>query len=192
MTTIDGQATRPTLDDVLPTLLLAFGADPGIRWLFPRADRFHAAFGELVRLAGGGQAATVDVIHGGAGVAVWSPPGTATDDEAYFELFTRYVDPTRQADVFAWGAQVGAHHPAEAHWYLVALGVDPHLQGQGLGSALLRRGLERCDRDGLPAYLESGNPRNRSVYERHGFEILGEILVADAPPVWPMLRRPKG
>ena len=47
------------------------------------------------------------------------------------------------------------------------------------------------DRDGLPAYLESSNPANISLYERHGFEVMGRIRVADSPVMTPMLRRPR-
>lgn len=190
-------ATQPaaTVDPgtAIPTLLLAFSADPVIRWLLPGTERYHAALGDFVLLAAGDAFGprTVDVAYGGAGVAVWARPGTVTDDNGYAELFTRHVDPTRQADVIAWGEQLGSHQPAEPHWHLVALGVDPHRQGQGFGTTLLRRGLERCDRDGLPAYLLSGNPRNRPLYERHGFEVVDEVQVADAPPLWPMLREPR-
>jgi hypothetical protein len=49
-------------------------------------------------------------------------------------------------------------------------------------------GLARADRDGLPAYLEASAPRNRALYERHGFEVVGEIQAGDSPPLWPMLR----
>jgi hypothetical protein len=42
-----------------------------------------------------------------------------------------------------------------------------------------------------PPYLESTNPRNLSLYLRHGFEILGTIRVGEAPPVVPMLRPPR-
>ncbi len=49
----------------------------------------------------------------------------------------------------------------------------------------------RADVDTLPAYLEASSPRNRALYERHGFEVTGEIQVADSPPLWPMLRRPR-
>jgi ribosomal protein S18 acetylase RimI-like enzyme len=64
-------------------------------------------------------------------------------------------------------------------------------QGQGHGEALMTFALERCDRDRVPAYLESSNPRNRSLYRRHGFEPLGEIQVGSSPPIVPMLRRMK-
>jgi ribosomal protein S18 acetylase RimI-like enzyme len=101
-----------------------------------------------------------------------------------------HLDPARLGDVFAWGEQVGQFHPTEPHWYLAQIAVTPGRQGRGHGSALLRSGLERCDRDGLPAYLESSSPRNRALYERHGFDVIDEVRVADSPPIWPMLRPP--
>jgi len=54
---------------------------------------------------------------------------------------------------------------------------------------LLQTAIARCDAEGLPAYLESTNPRNRPLYERHGFEAVGEIRIGDCPPIVPMLRR---
>lgn len=65
--------------------------------------------------------------------------------------------------------QMGQFHPEEPHWYLPTLGVDPIFQNCGQGSALLRKALKQCDEDGLTAYLESSNPRNIPLYERHGF-----------------------
>ena len=52
----------------------------------------------------------------------------------------------------------------------------------------MEQGLLRCDRDSIPAYLESSNPRNISLYERHGFEVLDTFQVGSTPPVSPMLR----
>ena len=68
--------------------------------------------------------------------------------------------------------------------------VDPTSQGRGYGSALLRYALEQIDRTGAPAYLESSNPRNVPLYERHGFKILGRVQAGSSPTVVPMLRRP--
>jgi GNAT superfamily N-acetyltransferase len=50
----------------------------------------------------------------------------------------------------------------EPHWYLPLIGVDPAHQGKGHGDALMAYALQQCDRDHLPAYLESTNPRNIS------------------------------
>ena len=74
----------------------------------------------------------------------------------------------------------------DAHW-----SVDAAKQGGGLGSALLRHAAERCDHDGLPAYLEATDPRNKRLYAAHGFEELGVIQAGVSPPVWPMLRKPR-
>ena len=54
-------------------------------------------------------------------------------------------------------------HPREEHWYLEVLGTRPDRQGEGLGSALIRHGLERAEQDGLPAYLESSKESNVAV-----------------------------
>lgn len=65
-----------------------------------------------------------------------------------------------------------ALRPAEdAHWlehfYLV-----PHLHGNGIGTAVLRDLLERCDRDGIRVRLQmlQGSSARR-LYERHGFTV---------------------
>lgn len=83
-------------------------------------------------------------------------------------------------------------HPLEPHYYLPALGVEPEWQGGGVGSALMRPILERCDREGFPAYLEASTPRNRALYERHGFELVEEVRVPrGGPPLWRMWREPR-
>ena len=80
------------------------------------------------------------------------------------------------------------HRLDEPHWYLAVIGVDAAHQGRGLGSKLMKDALERCDHEGLPAYLESTNPANLTLYERHGFRAAGEIRIGDGPIVTPMLR----
>ena len=87
--------------------------------------------------------------------------------------------------------QMESHHPREPHWYLPLIGIDPKHQGKGLGGALLDHALKICDRDGALAYLESSNPRNVPLYQRHGFEILGQIQFGSSPTLVPMLRRPQ-
>ena len=80
------------------------------------------------------------------------------------------------------------HPKAEPHWYLAFLGIEPSEQGKGLGSALLRPVLERCDSEGTPAYLETSNERNLPFYQRHGFEVVQQCGIPDGPHFWGMWR----
>ena len=88
----------------------------------------------------------------------------------------------------AFSERMGGYHAAEPHWYLPMIGVDPAHQGRGYGSALLRHASLQCDKDHMPAYLESSNPANVPLYEQHGFVVLGTIQVGSSPPICPMLR----
>jgi ribosomal protein S18 acetylase RimI-like enzyme len=128
------------------------------------------------------------------GAAIWDPPGE------WSVGISRQVALLPQA-LRVWGrrlpralltlAKIERGHPRPAHYYLAVLGIEPESQGRGLGSALMFPVLHRCDTEGLPAYLEASSPRNRALYERHGFEVTEEFRVgADAPPIWGMWREP--
>ena len=75
------------------------------------------------------------------------------------------------------------------HWYLLMLGVEPSLQGRGVGSLLLQPVLEQADRHGLACYLETNNQKNLLFYERHGFSVKSQgQALENAPFTWAMLR----
>lgn len=86
--------------------------------------------------------------------------------------------------------RMDAKHPNRPpHWYLAVLGVAPEWQGRGLGSLLMHPAFDEMDTAGLPAYLETSTPRARSLYERHGFTVTGELNVPmGGPPIWLMWR----
>ncbi len=84
--------------------------------------------------------------------------------------------------------EVQSYHPKEPHWYLPIIGVDPAYQGMGLGAALMKESLKAVDADGLPAFLESSNPANVSLYMRHGFEPLAQCQRGKGPIMTPMFR----
>ena len=72
-----------------------------------------------------------------------------------------------------------ALRPAEdAHW-LEHFYLDPRFQGTGIGSAVLRELLERCDGEGVRVVrlnvLQSSSARR--LYERHGFRVESEDAV---------------
>jgi ribosomal protein S18 acetylase RimI-like enzyme len=66
------------------------------------------------------------------------------------------------------------HDPKEPHWHIGPIGVDPAFQGQGVGRALLASFLETVDEDGSMAYLETDVDRNVSLYEKFGFQVVGQ------------------
>ena len=124
-----------------------------------------------------------------SGGALWLPPGVQPDEEVLVGLMERSIDPKELQVVFTMLEKMGGYHPTEPHWYLPLIGVEPAKQGRGYGSALLRHALDRIDREGQIAYLESTNPANIPLYQRHGFEVIGTIQVDEAPPIFPMSRR---
>ena len=184
--------TAATSDEaaVLAVLALAFGADPATRWTWPGPDEYLQHFPVFAKILGGKafEHESAYYADGYAGAALWLPPGVQPDDDALTELMQR-TSAAPPEDVSAVFEQMERYHPREPHWYLPFIGVDPSRQGEGYGAALMRHALVRCDRDHAPAYLESSNPKNVPLYERHGFEVLGTIQVGTSPPIFPMLRR---
>jgi ribosomal protein S18 acetylase RimI-like enzyme len=178
---------------VLATLTAAFATDPAVRWMYPEDGQFRRHFAGFAE-ALGGRAFTAHTVHftvGFTGAALWLPPGTGPDEEALIGHIERTASATLRPQLFAVVEEMGSYHPQEPHWYLPLIGVAPSQQGRGVGSALLRHALEIADCDRLPAYLESSNPRNLPLYERHGFALLGTIQHGSSPPVFPMLRHPR-
>lgn len=176
----------------LNTIVAAFAADPFTRWMMPKADSYLTNAAELFDAFGGAafEAGTAFQIANFGGAALWIPPGHDHDDgdDSLSEGLAQVVPADRIEEVDSVLAQMQSYHPEEPCWYLPLIGVDPHHQGRGLGAELMKHALALCDEQGLPAYLESSNPANISLYERHGFEIMGRIQTENSPPVHPMIR----
>jgi ribosomal protein S18 acetylase RimI-like enzyme len=174
----------------IDTIVMAFAADPVIRWFYPEAWRYLAHYGHFVE-AFGGQAfgeGTAWSIDGFAGTAIWLSPTSHLQDEAIVQHLESTVAPEHLPDLFEVLRQMDASHPAEPLWYLAWLGVDTSMQGRGLGNDLLARCLQVVDADHAPAYLDNTNPANVPFYERHGFRVIGESQAGACPPLTSMLR----
>jgi ribosomal protein S18 acetylase RimI-like enzyme len=176
--------------DAVQTLVLAFSADPVVRWLYPEPDRYLTHFPSFIRKFGGRafEHDTAYVAESMEGASLWLPPDVHVDGDAVEAVMRSSVPEPRLDDALRILEEMDRYHPKDTHWYLPMIGVDPARQGQGVGSALLRHALARPDEDSLPAYLESSNPKNVPLYQRYGFEVIGEIQVGTAPPFWPMFR----
>jgi|SRR5687767_2347424 len=194
MAAVDVRAAGPADEGlVIGVITLAFASDPMVRWGFPDPATYLAVMPDFVRAFGGNGFAhgAAHLVDGGWGAAMWLPPGVHPESETMMSLTDRHMPAERLDDMMQVFTQMDKYHPREDCWYLPLIGVDPSCQGRGYGSALLSYALSRCDRDGVPAYLESSNPRNISLYERHGFARLGAIQAGGSPTMVPMLRRPR-
>lgn len=178
-------------EKAIASIVAAFITDPVNRYAMPTPQLYLGTMPLVTKHFGGAalEEGTAWVAGDFAGAALWLPPGAESDHEALGALMLERLPADRLPEMGAMVEQMGQYHPEEKHWYLAMLGVDPHVRGRGLGGALLTESLERVDQDHLPAYLESSNPRNISLYLRHGFEIIGEIKVGKVPVVTPMIRR---
>ena len=190
-------ATAADAPALAGALARAFHDDPVMVWAVPddtrRSRRLPPLFeAEIVHLhLPRGEVYTTEDIGGGA---LWSPPGRwRMPGPAVLRTFPRLLAAVgRRLPIYLRGiATVEQAHPAEPHWYLAGLGTDPPAQRRGVGSALLRPVLDRCDREGHPAYLECSREGTVAFYHHHGFDVTRTItLTDDGPTLWLMWRRP--
>lgn len=175
---------------VIDLVTVAFSADPVLRWVWPRAQDYLMQMPHMVRAFAGSafDHGSAYCVEGFLGAALWLPPDAHPDEAAMVTLLQTTTPEHRHAELFAVLEQMGVFHPQAPHWYLPLIGVDPAHQGKGLGSELMRHALAICDQQGLPAYLESSNPRNIPLYLRLGFDVIGTIQVGSSPEIVPMLR----
>lgn len=172
---------------------MGFSVDPVARWMYPEPADHIRWFPSFVRAFAGKafESGTAFISSDLAGAALWLPPGVEPDGEAIEVVVENSATEDIKRHMPAIFEAMADWHPKEPHWYLPMIGVDPFMQGKGIGSALVARSLELVDADELPAYLESSNPRNIGLYQRFGFEVVGSIKVGDAPPLFPMYRKAK-
>lgn len=84
-------------------------------------------------------------------------------------------------------------HAPMTHYYLFGMGVEPPMQGKGIGSRLMEPLLRRSDAERVPCYLETQNERNVAFYEKHGFRVMANAELPDGGfRNWGMLRNPHG
>lgn len=186
-------ATADEMPRTVATIVAAFVADPPARFAWPSAHEYLEAMPVATRKFVGScfEHGTAYVAADFSGAALWLPPGVEPDGETLEKVFRETARREHLDDLLATFEKMGQSHPREPHWYLPQIGVDPNAQGRGVGDALMRHALARCDREQTLAYLEASKPDNVPFYQRHGFEVMGEIQVGAAPPVMPMVRKPR-
>jgi ribosomal protein S18 acetylase RimI-like enzyme len=181
------------LAQVSATLADAFATDPILQWLAPstRSDRrlrrlletelaYYVFPAGRVLTTGDFRGANLELPPGR-----WEMTVPLTAALGFVRAFGLRLPRARRLQ-----RDFERNHLEEPHYYIRYVGVATRFQGQGLGTALLRSTLERCDGEGVAAYLEASTERSAALYERLGFIHLGELRVPDGPRFWPMRRPP--
>ena len=185
--------------EVSAALAEAFCDDPVFGWLLPGAAtrpaalrRFFAIETRHIALHHRQSTTTAGTAEA-AGAALVLPSGQwrtpvrvqALHAAGYLRVFGR-----RLPRALGTLTILERRHPRQRHYYLPYIGVRSAAQGRGLGTALLRPVLERCDRERLPAYLEVSSPDNARLYRRLGFTTTETIRPLGSPPIELMIRNP--
>jgi GNAT superfamily N-acetyltransferase len=84
------------------------------------------------------------------------------------------LGPPVNSRITALAQTSAAHDPATRHWRVELVGVEPALQGRGIGGKLMEAVLRQVDAAGEPAYLETDTPDNVAFYQRRGFAVIAE------------------
>jgi ribosomal protein S18 acetylase RimI-like enzyme len=198
------QADAGEVAAVSAALTQAFEGEPVTEWMLPQRTRRRARRElmftldlRIYVLPHGGQVTTADDgPRGLVGACLTLPPGgwempKAVDGRTALRFFQAYG--FKLPRVLGMQRAMADRHLAEPHYYVRWVGVRPGLRGRGLGSALMRPTLARCDLEGLPAYIEASSEGSAALYERLGFVHQGVLELPDGgPPVWPMRRPPPG
>ena len=193
---------REVMDRATITLERAFSTDPMFTWIFPDPRRRTQSLRRLNRvpLEYGLRYGHVTQSDDGMAAAVWIPPGRAitvggmvrsgiptVPFRVGFRPFAKFMGANGIME------RIHKKYVPEPHWYLMIVGVDPELQGRGLGTALVKEGLARADRANCPCYPETSEERNLAFYERHGFMAVETATLGDGGPTgWAMRRDPRG
>jgi GNAT superfamily N-acetyltransferase len=189
------EARREDFRPLAAMLARAFYDDPVTSWFYPnarrrlaRAERFFA-----IRLRQLASQRLIFTTPDHSGAALWTLPGRWREDLGQSlmllpmlpVLLPHIVRSTRAS------REIERRHPVLPHYYLSVLGTEPEKQGGGIGSALLVPVLDRCDDEGVPAYLESSKESNVGFYEGHGFVVTERFDLPGGPPLWLMWREPR-
>lgn len=186
-------ATPDEMPRAISTIIAAFISDPFVRFIWPPVHEYLRTGPRFLREFAGGsfEHGSAHVSSDYSGAALWLPPGVHPNGDALEAIVRETTTPEHLDDVLLVLQQMDQAHPEESHWYLPVIGVEPTAQGRGIGGILMREAVARCDEQESVAYLESTNPRNISLYKRHGFEVVGEVRVGACPVVTPMVRKPR-
>jgi ribosomal protein S18 acetylase RimI-like enzyme len=169
-----------------PVTVVVFGDD--------RLERMRANYDVFTGHLPTVKAAPLAALRGSCIVGVWgfAPPDTCARHRLPQDFLTlpktvgSFGDLTR---IQHWLATWAAHDLEERHWHVGPVGVEPGLQGLGVGRAMMDAFCARMDEAGEVAFHETDKPENLRFYAAGGFEVTDEIDLLGIPN-WFMRREP--
>ncbi len=184
------------IPDAVAVLSVAFAHDPVLSFLFPdpvaRPGLLATFF--AARLAAGVGMDRLYLSEQNESVSLWLPPLQEGDPEpswdAVLAATVALMGEEETMKRFAALEPMVEAKPKTPHWYLAFVGTRSESRGKGLGSALIKAVTDRCDAEGIPAALESSDPANVPLYERHGFRVTQVVEIQNGPPIPMMWRDP--
>lgn len=175
-------ATTPDVPAAAQVLADAFAGYAWTDWVLP-ADDHAARLAEVqgLYLAHAVAHGLVLVDDDVRGVVALVPVDVPPPDEAVWQRVAEL-----HGDRLARLGAVESPAAPPGAWTLAALGVRPDVWGAGLGSRLVVAALDRVG--DVPVVLDTSDPRNVTLYRRHGFDVVARADVPGGPSVWSMLR----
>ncbi|MFE4579137.1 GNAT family N-acetyltransferase [Streptomyces chartreusis] len=173
--------------------------NPFNEWLFPevasRRDRTSSYYNLLLRhhYIPNGICEIIRHQSRVVGISVWHLPAKWKIPESTSSAILEEVRDLFDSNLFEVGRgirEIESKHPQFPHLYAGLTVVAPEMQGTGLGSILYGTLLTYADEHNLPIYLELTRERDQSWIKGLGFEVTGEIDIADGPTLWTCLRLP--
>jgi ribosomal protein S18 acetylase RimI-like enzyme len=184
------------IDAAAGAMSRAFQPSPMFTYVFPdeveRTQRSPAFFVQLLRYGRrvGEVAATAGIPQGA--IVSWTVPtdetALAAAPEDSLAAMPALLSEAAFARFIALVGHVDAHQDQlvpPPYWYVIALGVEPTAQGQGIGRALVQHHFAQAAATGLPAVLWTDTARNVRFYQGLGMRLVGEGLMPESPfPYW--------
>ncbi len=116
------------------------------------------------------------------GASVWSKPlneplarQKSADKKAFILAQMGKASLKTYTDIVTFMSEQAAGCLPENIWYLSILDIAPAFQGQGFGKNLVETIIDHADGMGIPTYLETYTPQNKTFYNRLGYREMGTI-----------------
>jgi ribosomal protein S18 acetylase RimI-like enzyme len=193
------------VDAAVDMLARAFQDDPGALIVEPDPTLRHEAdrtlFAPVVRQAIPYGRVLVAATDDGRilGLATFLPAGqaTASDEEMVAAGLMEAVAAVpeaaaRMGPMVDYLEELHARAIDGPHARLEFFGVDPDVQGSGIGSRLLAAGHATIDAHAERCYLETFTTKNVAYYEKRGYRVVADGAIPGTDtPIWGLVREPR-